>query len=183
MHGFVVGSYGWTEGSLGPQPLLSAVKLPFLIGVSALVASPSYWAAASTLGLGRELSQVADALIRALDVFTRVLVSLSPLLLVFYFSTVSYDWAVLGNGPVFFLATCAAGGDLAVGLRPLLHRKPRHGAALLFFGVAFVLVAIQLAWSLRPFVGRPGEPFAFFREQAFTNAYEALLALVRASLE
>jgi hypothetical protein len=30
--------------------------------------------------------------------------------------------------------------------------------------VLFGFVGTQLAWTLRPFVGSPGEPFAFFRE-------------------
>lgn len=86
----------------------------------------------------------------------------------------------MANGPVFLFATGVAGFDLFLRLRPLLEREPRHRSALLLFGLAFILVAIQLAWSLRPLVGNPDEPFELFRTQAFTNAYEALIARILA---
>ena len=35
----------------------------------------------------------------------------------------------------------------------------------------YVFVAIQAAWVLRPFVGAPGLPASFFREEAWDNAY------------
>jgi len=41
----------------------------------------------------------------------------------------------------------------------------------------FAFVAVQLSWNLRPFVGNPKAPAEFFRPDAFTNAYMALLKI------
>ena len=34
-----------------------------------------------------------------------------------------------------------------------------------------MFITIQAAWVLRPFVGAPGLPVRFFREEAWDNAY------------
>lgn len=39
-------------------------------------------------------------------------------------------------------------------------------------------VGVQMGWTLRPFVGSPGIPGAFFREDSYTNAYVAVARVV-----
>ena len=42
----------------------------------------------------------------------------------------------------------------------------------------FSLVGMQMGWMLRPFVGTPGRPVTFFREEPFSNAYVVIARLV-----
>ena len=44
--------------------------------------------------------------------------------------------------------------------------------------IAYTFVGIQMGWMLRPFVGTPGIPVTFFRQEPFTNAYVVIAKLV-----
>lgn len=61
---------------------------------------------------------------------------------------------------------------------PLVARNPRHRKLLWAWTGIYALVAIQLAWLLRPFIGSPGRPVTFVREEAWDNAYVMVLQLV-----
>jgi hypothetical protein len=52
-----------------------------------------------------------------------------------------------------------------------LARRPQHRWLLRIWLVVYVFVGIQMAWILRPFVGEPGMPIQFFREDTWGNAY------------
>lgn len=73
-----------------------------------------------------------------------------------------------GEPPVPPAAPASGAGTLANGVTPMrpLPTAPERQAsmALLYVWiVVFGFVGTQLAWTLRPFVGSPGEPFAIFR--------------------
>jgi len=55
--------------------------------------------------------------------------------------------------------------------RPLTSMDSRHAILLRVWIVLYMFVGIEMAWVLRPFVGSPGMPFQFFREEALGNAY------------
>ena len=42
----------------------------------------------------------------------------------------------------------------------------------------YIFVGIQMAWTLRPFIGDPGLPVQFFREHSWGNAYEVVAQLI-----
>jgi hypothetical protein len=42
----------------------------------------------------------------------------------------------------------------------------------------YTAVAIQMAWLLRPFIGSPGRPVQFLRDNPWDNAYEYVARLV-----
>jgi hypothetical protein len=46
-------------------------------------------------------------------------------------------------------------------------------------GLVYTFVGIQMGWILRPFVGDPSRPVAFFREDTWGNAYVILAQIVR----
>jgi hypothetical protein len=62
--------------------------------------------------------------------------------------------------------------------RPLIAQNPRHATMLWTWMAVYTLVAIQLAWIMRPFVGSPGAAVQFFREDAWDNAYVFVIRLV-----
>ena len=44
--------------------------------------------------------------------------------------------------------------------------------------VIYAFVGIQLGWSLRPFVGDPGQPGRFFRGGEWENAYVVVARMI-----
>ena len=55
--------------------------------------------------------------------------------------------------------------------QPLINRDKRHKTLLRAWIVIYAFVGIQMGWLLRPFVGDPGIPTRFFREDTWGNAY------------
>jgi hypothetical protein len=62
--------------------------------------------------------------------------------------------------------------------RPLVARSEKHRWLLRIWFVLYAFVGIQMAWVLRPFVGDPGAPVEFFREDSWGNAYEVVFRLI-----
>jgi antibiotic biosynthesis monooxygenase (ABM) superfamily enzyme len=57
------------------------------------------------------------------------------------------------------------------------ERGPRHRLMLAVWSTLYAFVGMQMGWMLRPFVGSHDLPVVFFRNEPFTNAYVAILAL------
>jgi hypothetical protein len=84
----------------------------------------------------------------------------------------------LVDGALFAIASIAGQWILRAHFRPLIERNRRHRQLLIAWGVAYVFVAIQLAWLLRPFLGSSGMEVTFLREEAWDNAYVVVAWLV-----
>ncbi|HVJ80426.1 MAG TPA: hypothetical protein VNC50_05090 [Planctomycetia bacterium] len=179
LYGMVMGTFG---GVFTPerwwQMLYSAAKVPLLLLLSFVLCVPSFYVFCSLLGLQRDFPQALAAIVAAQGVLAVTLASLAPLVFVVYASTDDYNAAVLYHGAPFLVASLAGQRALVRGYRPLIARNSRHRIAAILWLLAYVFVAIQLAWNLRPFVGSPRLPVEFFRADSFTNAYVALWRLV-----
>jgi hypothetical protein len=57
-------------------------------------------------------------------------------------------------------------------------RSPRHRLLLRAWFFLYAFVGIQMGWVLRPFIGDPHLPVAFFRSEAWGNAYVIVGKLV-----
>jgi hypothetical protein len=55
--------------------------------------------------------------------------------------------------------------------QPLIEGNRRHAVLMWMWLVIYGFVGIQMAWVLRPFVGKPGGPTQFLRDEAWGNAY------------
>jgi hypothetical protein len=44
--------------------------------------------------------------------------------------------------------------------------------------VIYVFVGIQMGWVLRPFIGNPGAPVQFFRDDSWSNAYVEVIDMI-----
>src|SRR5262249_37385766 len=53
----------------------------------------------------------------------------------------------------------------------LIARNPRHRIMLWTWLGVYAFIGIQMGWILRPFIGQPGRPVTFFREDTWGNAY------------
>jgi hypothetical protein len=177
VHGAAMGSYGGTL----LQPLFSGLKVPLFLAVSTLVCLPSVLVLNTVLGLRDDLGAALRAVLAAQATLAVALASLAPLVLVFYLSVADYRTAVVANGALFALATLAGQTTLDRHYTVLVARDPRHRIARRVWLVLYVFVAIQAAWVLRPFVGRPGLPSQFLRDDPWSNAYVVVARYVWAA--
>ena len=179
--------YGAAMGSfraIGAQPqwllqmAYSAVKVPLLLTATFLISLPSFYVLNSLFGLGRDFAWAVRSLIAAQAGLAIVLASLAPLTLWWYASSANYQQALLFNGAMFAVASFAAQGLVRGYYRPLVAKNRRHAWLLWCWLGVYTLVAIQMAWLLRPFVGSPGREVQFLRDNPWDNAYEYVAQLV-----
>lgn len=177
-YGAVMGSYG---GEGPPRPLMmlyAAIKVPLLIVATFAFVAPSWFVLHSLLGLREDLAESFRAVAWSQAALSLCLLSFAPLILLWYASSSDYSSAILANGVMFGAAS--VGGQLALrrAYSSLLKRRPMHRWMLRVWLSAYVFVAIQLGWLLRPFIGDPELPVQFVRPDAWDNAYVIVAKLV-----
>jgi hypothetical protein len=170
-YGAVMGSFGGLAGERSWQILISAVKVPLFLLATFGLSLPSFFVLNNLLGVRTDFDRVLRALISGQAGLTVVLAALAPYTFLWYASSASYPGALLFNGLMFAIASLAGQILLRIWYRPLLARRPQHRWLLRIWLVVYVFVGIQMAWILRPFVGEPGMPIQFFREDTWGNAY------------
>ena len=169
--------YGAAMGSFAGRPLqslYSAIKVPVLVFGSALVCLPNFLVVNTVLALRDDFSAALRAVLQAQATVSLALVSLAPITLFQYSCVEQYESAMLANGIAFAVSTYAGQVTLTRHYRVLIARNPKHRKARAAWVWLYVFVAIQLAWTLRPFVGDPRMEVALFREKMWGNAYVAI---------
>jgi hypothetical protein len=164
------------------QMVYSAMKVPLLLSTSFVISLPSFFVLNSLLGLRRDFVPAVRALVAAQAGLAIILASLAPLTLLWYASSSAYNEALLFNGAMFAVASFSAQWLVRGYYRPLVARNPRQRWLLWGWLFVYTLVAIQMAWLLRPFVGSPFQEVTFVRQNAWDNAYEVVARLVWRSL-
>ena len=178
LNGAVMGSFG----GHGLQSAYSALKMPALLVLAALLCWPNFWVVNRVLGLGDDFAAATRALLSAQATLAVTLAALAPVTAFFHASTESYDFVKLLHFAVFALASLAAQRTLARHYRPLLARDRRHRVALLAWPALYFFVAGQMAYVLRPFLGNPRLPTTFLRDPWWGNVYVDLGWAVRGAL-
>ena len=171
LYGAAMGTFGGFASDRLWQMLYSGLKVPLLLLVTFALSLPSFFVLNTLFGLRDDFAEVVAALFRGQAGLTIVLAALAPYTLLWYASFTGYDQAILFNGAVFATASFAAQLLLRRWYAPLIARSPRHRRMMRLWLVLYSFVAIQMAWVLRPFVGQPGVPVQFFRDEAWGNAY------------
>jgi hypothetical protein len=174
-YGLVMGAFGGFTGDRPLQMIYSSVKVPILIALTGAMAMPSFFVLNSLLGLRSDFGEVMRALAITQTAVAVILASLAPYTAVWYVSTMNYHEATLFNALMFGIASLAAQWVLRRRYAPLIARNPRHRVMLRIWLGVYAFVGIQLGWVLRPFIGQPGRPVTFFREDAWGNAYVYIL--------
>lgn len=177
IYGAVMGSFSVSSAERLLMPVYIALKMPLLIGATTLLCLPGFFVINSVLGLRRDFGRAWRAVTGAQAAMTLGLASLAPITIVAYASGLGHNDAVRFNAIMFALATGAAQVVLFVRYRALRTASPRHVWAMWFWVVLYGFVGIQMGWMLRPFIGTPGKPVAFFREEPFSNAYVVVFRL------
>ena len=181
-YGVVMGTFGGVRGERALQLLYSGVKVPLLLLVTFVLSLPSFFVLNTILGVRGDFGRVLQGLIATQAGLTVILASLAPFTAAWYASFTDYGTALLFNAAMFGVASFAAQWMLRRFYRPLIAANPRHRVLLRTWLVIYAFVAIQMAWVLRPFVGAPGVPTRFFREEAWGNAYVVVAERVAQAL-
>jgi len=156
----------------------SAAKVPMLLAVTFAISLPSFFVLNSLLGLRGDFAQAVRSLVAAQAGLAIVLASLAPLTLVWYASSARYTDALLFNGAMFAVASVSGQWLVRRYYQPLIAKNHRHRWVLWAWLFVYMLVGIQMAWLLRPFVGSPMSEVRFLRPDPWDNAYEFVARLV-----
>lgn len=170
-YGVVMGSFSGISPGRYHQLLYSGVKAPALLFVTFVLCLPSFFMINTLLGLRDDFAESLRALMASQACTTIVLACLAPLTAFFYLSTANYNQALMFNGLMFAIASVSGLLVMRRYYAPLIQRSPTHRPMLLVWLALYVFVGIQMSWVLRPFVGSPMLPVAFFRSEAWGNAY------------
>jgi hypothetical protein len=180
LYGAAMGSYRGlvAESQWLRQIAYSGIKVPLLLTATFVLSMPSFFVVNSLLGLRNDFARAVRALVAAQAGLAIVLASLAPFTMLWYASTSKYNLALIFNGVMFAVASFSAQWLVRSYYRPLVAKNPRHRMVLWCWLVVYSLVAIQMAWLLRPFIGAPGSAVSFLRPDPWDNAYEFVARLV-----
>ena len=165
LYGGIIGS---THGGL--QILSSAFKLPALYLLTLLICLPTLYFMDIILGSRQIFSQYVALLLASMSMISVMLFGFAPVTLFFRLSIDDYWFFLLLNivvlaftglvGIRFFYRSMIDLVDKDSEGKVATSRLKLIKSWLFLYG----FVGSQLAWTLRPFVGTPDEPFALFRE-------------------
>jgi hypothetical protein len=157
--------------------------VPLLLGIATAVCLLNFFVVNSLLGLREDFALALRAILTAQAAVALGLAAFIPVTAFLYASLPnardSYPTAIAANGLIFLVASL--GGQLALNRAygALVRRNPRHQHARFAWLGLYIFVVIQLAWTLRPFIGDPARATGFLREGAWGNAYVELARLMR----
>ncbi|MEX2218458.1 MAG: hypothetical protein WD749_06815 [Phycisphaerales bacterium] len=176
IYGAFMGSFDLTpERSL--LMLYGGIKVPILILLTTVICLPGFFALNTVLGLRDDFGRAMRAILAGQAALAVTLASLAPLTRFAYTSGVDHRWALIFNAAMFTLATGIGQLVMMRRYRALIAQRPAHRLMLWTWVILYAFVGIQTGWMLRPFVGSPGLPVAFFRPEPFSNAYDALFRI------
>ncbi len=178
LYGVTMGAFAF-DGSRWPQLVFSAVKVPMLFGVTMMLAIPIYYVLNAQRGVASDFRSVLRLLVEYQMRVVTVLVALAPItaLLNLRAPETGYGWIQLWNTFAFALAAVLAQRKLTIAYQPLIRAQPKHRALLRSWTLLYAFIGIQMAWTLRPFVGSPQSPSTFLREGKLQNAYSEIFAI------
>ena len=178
VYGAVMGSFQLDSAERGLLVLFGAIKAPLLVFATTLICLPGYFTLNTVLRLRPDFPAAAGAIIQGQAALTVALASLAPITRFAYICGLDHRQAILFNAAMFALATAVAQVVLLRQFRPLIARNPRHRLTLWAWVILYAFVGIQAGWMLRPFIGTPGKPVTFVREEPFSNAYVVIASLI-----
>ena len=177
LYGALMGTFAGVLGDRMLQVIYSAIKVPLLLIVTFLISLPSFFVLNTLLGVRGDFPYVLRSLLTTQAGLTVILASLSPFTLLWYASVANYDAAILFNALMFAVASVTAQVLLYRYYRPLIARRPVHARLFRIWLLLYAFVGVQMAWTLRPFIGNPTGAVQFFRAGAWGNAYVELVKI------
>jgi hypothetical protein len=178
LYGGCMGSYHLDSTGRLWIVAFSAIKVPLLLFTTSVLCLPGFFVLNTLLGLREDFRESLQAILAGQAGLSLALASLAPITRFWYFCEGSYRAALLFNAGMFAVATLAAQIIMFRYYRGLIRRHPNHRIMLLGWLVMYSFVGIQMGWLLRPFIGNPNMPPAFFRPEPFSNAYVVIAHLI-----
>ncbi len=180
LYGAIIGTYHspW-------QSLSSALKLPALYLITLLVCLPTLYIFNTLFGSRQSIAQHFTFLLAAVSVIAILLCGFAPVTLFFLITVEDYSFFLLLNVVIFGLTGIIGVSFLYQVMKPVLTGEAADNAKvrtqiLRFWLVLYGFVGSQLGWTLRPFVGMPGQ-FELFRPREgsfFSSVWGSLLQLL-----
>lgn len=175
--GLVAGAY---SGAF--QAVAAAIKLPFLFFATFAVCFPAFYVVQVLVGSRLRLLQVVVLVVAALALTSVLLAAFVPITAFFLVTGANYYFQHLLNIVLAGVAGLFGMYALHDGLSMVCEKRgvyPRKALTIMrAWAVLFAFVGIQLAWTLRPFLGDRSEPFQVLgRYQG--NFYTAVIYAVK----
>lgn len=173
LYGFVMGIYnGWL------QALTAGFKVPVLFVLSMLICFPAFFMVQYILGSRLKFISMLAIILTGLVLTSAIMLSFSPIVIFFLITSKNYDFlkllhvAIIGFAGIFGMRT------VVEALKFSCEKKnvyPKIGVKIFqFWIIILAFVGMQLAWSLRPFIGAKDQPYQLLRKQE-GNFYLAVL--------
>jgi hypothetical protein len=171
---------GMTHSPL--QVLSSAIKLPFLFLVTLIICAPSLYIFNLLFGSKQTLPQNVALILTAMTTTAVLLLSFAPITVFFVLTSQHYDFFKLLNVVFFAIAAFTGVSFLRLGMFTITDATTKEGsqARRVIFSLWVVLYAFvgsQMAWTLSPFIGAPGEPYIVFSRFG-GNFYSDVIATI-----
>jgi hypothetical protein len=150
--------YGAILGLFQPgiQTLFAAAKLPVVVLGTALLCTPTFYVFNGILGSKFTFQQTLTAVLWLSAAVALVLVAFAPIAWFFTVSTRGPGFLTFLHVFVFFVATVYGIHSLNIARKYLDHLETSHtsihGAFLFLWFVIVLFVALQMAYTLRPFL-------------------------------
>ncbi len=151
-------AYGAILGLFSPgvQTLYAALKLPAVVLGTSLLCTPTFYVFNAILGSKFTLRQTASAVLFLSASTSLVLMAFAPIAWFFTVSTGGPGFLGLLHALIFYVAATYGIRSLNQARKYLSHldqtQTPIHGGFLLLWFVIVLFVALQMAYSLRPFL-------------------------------
>jgi len=173
LYGIIMGSY---NGVL--QSIVTGIKVPCLILLSLLICFPALYVIQSVIGSTMTIYQMVNIIFSGFFVFSTIALSFAPIVIFFMITSDSYAFLKLLHVAIFTFSGIFAVKTITNGLTFSCEKKniyPKLGMKIFkIWIVILAFVSSQLAWNLRPFVGRRDLPFELFRKHE-GNFYVAVI--------
>lgn len=173
------------------QSLYTAIKLPLILLLTSMGNGLLNAMLAPLLGVNLSVRQSLLAVLMSFTIAAAILGAFSPLLCFLIWNTPPLATGATTNTSAHSLVllsetTIIAFAGIAANVRLLQLLRQLSGSASAARKVLFawlagnLLLGSQLAWNLRPFVGSPGLPVQFLRDDPFHGSfYEAIFRALK----
>jgi hypothetical protein len=170
-----------------PQVLSSAVKLPVLFLITLFICAPSLYFFNILFGSRQSILQNIALILTAMTTTSVLLVSLAPVTLFFLMTTSEYAFFKLLNVGIFAIAGVMGLNFLRQGFAHSVDADNEEGRSArrrLFTAwmILYAFVGTQMAWTISPFIGDPGQPFILARRAGgnfYADVINSLITLLR----
>ncbi|HEX2622353.1 MAG TPA: hypothetical protein VHL11_19475, partial [Phototrophicaceae bacterium] len=174
-----LGIYGGVMGAAsGNSPILQALssggKLPLLFLITLIICTPSLYFFSLLFGSRQTISQNIALILTAVTTTSVLLVSFAPVALFFLTTGGNYHFVKLLHVGVFAISGLMGVVFLREGLAASVDAANPEGqqarrTVFLAWIVLYAFVGMQMAWTLRPFIGSPGREFELIRQSNASN--------------